>query len=204
VKTDDTAYAERLVRAQTAWWKRIVDVQWPYRAHLRKLKLGTTLDVGCGIGRNLVALGPASVGVDHNATAIGLARARGLRALTPDEVHSSPYVGPTRFDSLLMAHVAEHMTQRAAVELVREYLPFVKPGGRIVLITPQELGFRSDPTHVEFMDFARLASIAADLELQTVRQYSFPFPRSFGWVFKYNEFVSIVRKRSAGVVDEPR
>ena len=45
---------------------------------LRRLHLGLTLDVGCGLGRNLYAL--RGVGVDHNpeAVAVAAANARGL------------------------------------------------------------------------------------------------------------------------------
>ena len=47
-------------------WKRWVDVQAPYRWNLRGLRLGFTLDVGCGIGRNLVTFDGHGVGIDHN------------------------------------------------------------------------------------------------------------------------------------------
>lgn len=195
MRTDETAYAERLVRAQQAPWKRLLDVQRPYRAHLRSLKLGRTLDLGCGIGRNLAALGAEGIGVDHNSEAVEIARRAGFRAFTPDELRSSPEGAPGGFDSLLVAHVVEHMSRDAAVALLREYLGLIRPMGRVVVITPQEYGFRSDPTHVEFMDFARVASMFGALGLELVKQYSFPFPRPFGRVFKYNEFVTIACKR---------
>ncbi len=64
-----------------------------------------------------------------------------------------------------------------------------------MIVTPQEHGFRSDPTHVEFMDFVCVAVIVEALGLELVKQYSFPLPRPFGRVFKYNEFVTIACKR---------
>src|SRR5688572_3247513 len=153
MRTDDAAYTERLERA--AWWKRLLDVQRPYRWHLRWLELGFVLDVGCGVGRNLVNLGgrAAGVGVDHNPASVAAARRRGLEAFTPDELRTSPYAFPGRFDALLLAHVAEHMHEAEAAALLREYLDLVRPGGRVVVITPQEAGHASDPTHVELMDF---------------------------------------------------
>ena len=33
--TESAEYAERLTRLQTAWWKRVLDVQRPYRRHLQ-------------------------------------------------------------------------------------------------------------------------------------------------------------------------
>ncbi len=197
MKTDEAAYVEQLTKRQQAPWKRILDVQLPYRMHIRALRLGSTLDVGCGNGRNLAALETESVGVDHSVAAIEMARGRGFCALSPTDFLASPHAVPERFESLLLAHVAEHMTSSAAALLLREYLPFVRAGGRVVIITPQEMGFRSDPTHVEFMDFARVAMIVRELGLDLERQYSFPFPRVFGRLFKYNEFISIARKRAA-------
>ena len=64
------------------WWKRLLNVQAPYQWNLRRQHLGRTLDIGCGIGRNLPSLPPGSLGVDHNATSIATARARGLHAMT--------------------------------------------------------------------------------------------------------------------------
>jgi hypothetical protein len=70
----------------------------------------------------------------------------------------------------------------------------VRPQGRLLLITPQEVGYRSDASHVEFLDFTALRAVSDALGLRTERQYSFPFPRPFGRIFIYNEFVSMSRK----------
>jgi SAM-dependent methyltransferase len=192
--TRESAYADRLTRIEGAWWKRLLDVQRPYRWNLRRLGLGYVLDVGCGIGRNLVHLRGSGVGVDHNAEAIAVAKRRGLVAMLPDDFLASPYATPGRFDSLLLAHVAEHMRWAEAKDLVASYLPYVRQGGSVVLITPQEAGFRSDATHVEFMDLAALGRLARANGLVTARAYSFPFPRLVGRVFRYNEFVLVARK----------
>lgn len=64
--TPDSSYTARPVATQSAWWKRWFDVQAPYRWNLRGLRLGFTLDVGCGIGRNLVTFDGHGVGIDHN------------------------------------------------------------------------------------------------------------------------------------------
>lgn len=192
--TRDASYADRLERIERAWWKRVLDVQRPYRWHIRRLRLGFVLDVGCGIGRNLAHNHGSGVGVDHNAEAIAFAKRRGLVAMLPDEFLRSPYATPGRFDSLLLAHVAEHMPHDDARALVASYLPYVRSGGTVVLITPQEAGFRSDATHVEFTDHAALARLARETGLVPSRAYSFPFPRPFGRVFRYNEFVLVARK----------
>src|SRR5438445_11447794 len=118
---DEASYADSRLRAESVWWKRLLDVQRPYRAHLRRLRLGLVLEVGCGIGRNLDHLRGTSIGVDHNRRAVEIARGRGLKAFTPEELRASPWATPGRFDSLLFSHVLEHMTAAQATELVRSY-----------------------------------------------------------------------------------
>lgn len=193
----DTAsdeYAKRLESLSGARWKRFFDVQAPYRRHLQKLRLGFTLDIGCGIGRNLLNLRGQGVGVDHNALSVAMARARGLAAYEPEAFFAQPEHRPERFDSLLFSHIAEHMHFDEAVALLRSYLPFLRPGGQVVVLTPQEAGFRSDPTHVEFFDFARSEALLAAIGVEHVRSYSFPFPRPVGKLFPHNEFVVLGKK----------
>lgn len=189
--TDGDDYAGRLVGLQSAWWKRVLPVQAPYRWNLRRLRPGFALDLGCGLGRNLAHLGGRGVGVDHNAGLVAAARARGLTAFTPEQFRSSEFATPGRFDSLLAAHVVEHMPRTDATGLIGEYLPFVRPGGKVIVITPQERGFAADPTHVEFAGFDEVRAVCDVLRLEVTRAYSFPFPRRFGRIFVYNEFVTV-------------
>ena len=194
--TRSEGYAERLDTLGGVWWKRWLDVQAPYRWNLRRLELGRTLDVGCGIGRNLLHLGGRGVGVDHNPHSVALARRRGCSAYTPEEFLATPDAQPGGFDSLLFAHVLEHMNSSEATALVGRYLGYLRPQGRVALIAPQEAGYRSDETHVEFMDFAALRRVLEAHGLAWERSYSFPLPRPCGRVFVHNEFVVIGRKRA--------
>lgn len=180
-------YADRLLRLETKGWKRALDVQRPYRWNLRRHELGRTLDIGCGIGRNLAALSADSLGVDHNAQSVELARQRGYRAVTVSEFTAEPPPVES-FDSMLLAHVVEHMTVEEAEQLIRTYLPYVRPGGRVMLICPQRRGFATDATHVQFFDLPALRALARSLGLVVTREYSFPLPQQAGRVFAYNEY----------------
>lgn len=193
--TVETAYAQRLQRlsGRGGAMRRLIDPQRPYRWNLRRMHPGFVLDIGCGIGRNLEHLDGNGVGVDHNSDCVAACRARGLRAFTSAEFADSEYAVDDRFDSILMAHVLEHMTDAEAVELVDNHLRFVRPGGRIIVITPQARGQRSDPTHVVLVDEAAVRRIAERLRLQVVSIDSFPFPRPVGRVFTHNETVSVLR-----------
>lgn len=191
--TEGADYTDRLQRLSGARWKRVLDVQAPYRWNLGRLNLGRTLDVGCGIGRNLAHLGGDGVGVDHNPSSIEACRARGLVAYTSEEFFREGHAAPGAFDALLAAHLLEHMAAEQAREVVKSYLPCVRPGGRAVFITPQERGYVSDATHVRWVGFAEAAQLCEELGLTVEKQYSFPFPRPVGKVFTYNEFVTVAR-----------
>jgi len=187
-------YTERLQNKQFVWWKKLLDVQRPYRYNIKKLNLGFTLDIGCGIGRNLLHLNKNGVGIDHNEKSVTLCKKKGLTAYTNNDFKISEYHKPNIFDSILFAHVAEHMTENEAATLLSLYLPFLKDSGKIVIITPQEAGYKSDETHVQFTDFKVVDRIFKKINVKEEKFYSFPFPRFVGFFFKYNEFVSIARK----------
>ncbi len=201
--TRKAGYADRLESSGSAPWKTLLDVQRPYRWNLKRLKLGRVLDVGCGVGRNLAGLSESSVGVDHNHRCVSFALVRGLRAYSVDGFYASHDAQVGTFDSLLFAHVLEHMDASDADRLMQRYLPFLRQDGRVVIITPQEMGFRSDKTHVRFVDFGTLERHADAVGLLTDRFYSFPFPRWAGLIFPYNEFVFVGRRasRSDGIND---
>lgn len=189
--TSTSDYTARLTRLETSGVKRVLPTQAPYRWNLRRLRLGRVLDVGCGLGRNLLNCGPDSVGVDHNAHSVEVCRSRGLTAYTPDELAAAPDCAPGSFDSLLCAHVLEHMDEPLAADVLAQYLPLIKPGGRVVLITPQEAGYKTDATHIRFVDFTGLHTHADKAGIAIDRTYSFPFPRPVGKLFPYNEFVLV-------------
>lgn len=192
--TEESAYAERLSNLQQVWWKKFFRVQAPYQWHLKHQDLGRTLDVGCGIGRNLATLGSSSVGVDHNEEAVLEARALGHNALTVEEWEKSEHRREASFDGILLAHVIEHLDREESIAILNDYLPYLKPGGKVFFICPQERGYASDETHIRFTDFDALRDLCEATGLTPVRQRSFPFPRKLGKTFIYNEFCLLALK----------
>jgi SAM-dependent methyltransferase len=193
---DDPAYARRLSAAVAprSGWRRLLDPQRPYRWNLRRLGLGRTLDVGCGVGRHLAHRDQGSVGVDPNPHSVAVARAAGLDAVSPDELATRFPEPAGEFDSMLVAHVLEHLTPGDARELLVRHLPFVRPGGTVVAICPQARGQRSDPTHVTYLDRDRLRALLADAGVEVLSVGSFPLPRWCGEWFTHNETVVVGRR----------
>lgn len=189
--TEGPEYTARLARLEQAKWKRLINAQAPYRWNIRRLHPGFTLDVGCGLGRNLAHLDGQGIGVDHNPDSIATVRAKGFIGFTVEEFFQSEYAKPGTFDSILVAHVVEHMVESDALAIVGSYLPFLKPGGKVIFITPQERGYATDATHVRFVGFPEQSELAKELNLTIQRQFSFPFPRAVGKIFPYNEFVCV-------------
>ncbi len=96
---------------------------------------GKLLDVGCGSGERLEkmqSLGWTVSGIDFDEEAIGLAKKRGL------DVRCGTIPGiqfPTgAFDAITMNHVIEHVPD--PLPLLRECERILKPGGKVVLATP--------------------------------------------------------------------
>lgn len=195
--TESLEYAQRLVQKQQVWWKRALHVQAPYQWNLRRQALGRTLDIGCGIGRNLETLPAGSVGVDHNAAAVEVARRRGVVAMTPDAFLTSRDARFGAFDGILLAHVIEHMSPDEGEGLLRSYLPYLRPGGRVFFVCPQERGYASDPTHVRWTTGDDLEKLARAVDLRPDPWFSFPFPRRAGKLFVYNEFCLLAHKPEA-------
>ena len=192
--TKNQAYERRLTKLQNMSWKKFLNVQAPYRWNIRRIAKGTTLDIGCGLGRNLSHLGGNGVGIDHSEYCLAQARLKGLKVFAPDEFLRWTDKNKILFDNLLFAHVVEHMSLDEAEALLNTYGKFLKEDGRIILITPQQAGYASDPTHITYFDFDKLTELAKNSGYIKEKDYSFPFPRIFGKLFLYNESISIWKK----------
>ena len=196
--TSTREYSARLVQKQYKLWKKLFNVQLPYKWNLKRLELGYVLDIGCGIGRNLKNLCGKGVGVDYNKYAVDEARIRGFSAYTNREFRELFRSEEICFDSILVSHVIEHTGFDEGLNLLKEHLPYLKDGGKVVLITPQAKGYRTDPTHVEFIDFKKQKKMIHMADLRMQKQYSFPFPVLVGNFFPYNEFISVGIKTDQG------
>lgn len=189
--TSGADYTQRLETLTGKKWKEMLDVQRPYRWNIRRLDLGETLEVGSGIGRLLQHLPKGSIGVDHNEHSVQKARALGTESYTTKEFFANKKLTAKKFDSMLMAHLLEHLTPAETNSILDEYLPFVRKKGKVVVICPQEKGYTTDETHVTFLTPEAIADILRDKGMTVEKAYSFPFHRRVGKIFIYNETVVV-------------
>lgn len=138
--------------------------KWVRRAYLRSAASqvsGPTLDFGCGVGELLQRLPNGSRGLEYNTATVEFCRRKGLPVDAydgfADDWGLSVLAPGSRFDSMVVSHVLEHLEQPAQV-LRRLLLASQRLGVRRVLaIVPGRAGFRIDATHRTFVDRTLLA-----------------------------------------------
>jgi SAM-dependent methyltransferase len=116
------------------------------------------LDLGCGRGEALALLrdhGIPGRGVDSSARMVQLCRERGLAAETGDLFEFLAGLPEESLAGVVSFHVIEHLPGGALDRLVRLAYRALRPGGVLILETPNPLSmvvaarnFWLDPTHV--------------------------------------------------------
>jgi SAM-dependent methyltransferase len=130
-----------------------------YLPYLENLPQGVpVLDLGCGRGEALALLrdhGIAGRGVDSSARMVQLCRERGLEAEVGDLFAVLGGLPEGSLAGVVSFHVIEHLPLGALDRLVRLAYRALRPGGVLILETPNPLSvvvaarnFWLDPTHV--------------------------------------------------------
>jgi 2-polyprenyl-3-methyl-5-hydroxy-6-metoxy-1,4-benzoquinol methylase len=148
---------------------------------------GSVLDVGCGNGERLEllkGLGWKVRGVDFDRRAVEAAKLKGLDADCGD----LPAVGyqANSFDAVISSHVLEHVPNPR--QMVAECARVLKPGGRIVLVTPNadSFGLRyygrcwrglEPPRHLHIFSRSALDRVICDAGLSIIRSKTMLAPQ---------------------------
>ncbi len=159
---------------------------------------GRLLEVGCGSGETLMhmlKLGWQAEGVDFDPAAVDCARSKGLNvSLGSLEQQEYP---DNHFDAVVMSHLIEHVHD--PLLLVKESRRVLKPGGNLVILTPNNRSFGhklfreewrglEPPRHLNIfcrMSLCNLVKIAGFKRLtvsSTIRNANFIFIAS--WAYK--------------------
>jgi 2-polyprenyl-3-methyl-5-hydroxy-6-metoxy-1,4-benzoquinol methylase len=135
------------------------------------------LDLGCGEGVFLQLLrvaGRSGVGVDRHPGDVARARAQGLEVIEQDAL--SYLAGQHEaFDGVFCAHLIEHLAPEDAVRLVEGAWSALRPGGRLVIITPDPRDlevladrFWLDLTHVRPYPLSLLVALLRTLGFEVL------------------------------------
>ena len=103
--------------------------------YLPSYRNGLLLDVGCGSGQALQSMGGLGWqvhGVDFDPKAVEIAQKKGLEVRL-GKLAAQGYPSDC-FDAITMSHVIEHVHD--PLSLLRECRRILKPGGRLVIVTP--------------------------------------------------------------------
>jgi SAM-dependent methyltransferase len=119
---------------------------------------GEVLDLGCGRGEALAVFGAAGIparGVDGSEAMVEECRRQGLRAERADLFEALAAAAEGSLGGVVSFHVIEHLPGEALDRLVRLARRALKPGGVLVLETPNPASlvvasrnFWRDPTHL--------------------------------------------------------
>ena len=134
--------------------RRIQGFYVPFFAECKRV-----LDLGCGDGDFVGLLreqGIEALGIDRDETCCATARDRGLPVHCQDVFEYLRECEADSIDGIFSAHLVEHLPYEAVLELLRLSHRALRPGGLILLVTPNA---RSLYTHLEsfYMHFGHVS-----------------------------------------------
>lgn len=107
-------------------------------------------DLGSGMGgfvKLLADTGHAATGVDADPDCVAAARSLGASIVEADVLEHLAGVEADSLDAIFSAHLVEHLPYPAVLEVIRLSYRALRPGGRLLLVTPNP---RALISHLEF------------------------------------------------------
>ena len=173
-----------------------------YLRDIRNYCKGKTIDFGCGTGELLARLPAGSAGFEINPVAVEFCKSQGLdvRLYDPaDDDYRFEMIRKDEFNSFTMNHVLEHLENSYAI--MNKIFESCKRLGikRIVFTVPGQKGFRSDKTHLTFIDRKYLEDNGLTDHKYYKLNFSKYFPvnwRKFSQYFTHNELRLVFDKKN--------
>ncbi len=171
------------VDAPSTWDERYATVGWSTEPDDELVTLvgalapGTALDLGCGTGRNAIALaarGWRVTGVDSSAVGLDQARAaaaaRGLAPLTLVHADLTSFAPDTTYDLVVVSNIHLDPVQRPRLFAVAQEA--LAPGGHLYLTGHHRdaLGLAGPPMPERLYDEGELATAFPDLRIERLER----------------------------------
>lgn len=188
---------QRLPEAVQRAWLRFLDSQRGRREEILErariyvdlfAQAQPVLDLGCGRGELLQALGEAGIrafGVDADPAAVAACRELGFAAEVQDALEALRSRETASLGGVAAVHLVEHLPTATWMQLFAEAARVLRPGGLLVVESPNPESLRVgaslfwvDPTHLRPVhpEAARFVAEAVGLEVLEIRKLR-PFPR---------------------------
>lgn len=150
--------------------------------YANKIKPGKILEAGCGSGfrlSKLRSIGWNAIGQDVDAKAVDFARSNGEEVVLGELDQAD--LPSDNFDAIVSNHVFEHVSN--PLEFLRSCYRLIKPGGHLVLITPNpsSLGHQKwgkdwycldPPRHLFLFSPDGIKALAMKAGFQSINAYS--------------------------------
>ena len=169
--TESTDSASTKQELETAWKEQSYlaledrfrgtdkEIKERVRVYLSRFPAGeTVLDLGCGRGETLAVLkenGILARGVDSSAEMVRHCSGLGFDVAQSDLFDELSQAEEDSLGGVISLHVIEHLTEETPLQLIRLAWRALKPGGVLILETPNPLSivvstrnFWRDPTHI--------------------------------------------------------
>lgn len=153
------------------------------------------VDLGCGIKK----VAPWAIGVDDHSETKHFRDAVTMARTDPISRELSAHYKPETFDVVFSSHTLEHI-KAPILDILRYWLVFVKPGGRLILYLPDENRYVFDPNnpsaknpgHVHLLDPQMFLSILHDLSDEVVVEVFEEDPR----IHDHYSFLVVLKKET--------
>jgi O-antigen chain-terminating methyltransferase len=200
----DSLYAlfEDCFRGESEEVQRRLEVYLPVVAEAQITN--GVLDLGCGRGEWLRLLGSKGItcqGVDSNRTFIDRCRRAGLDVVETDALAHLQGLPPASLNMVTSFHLVEHLPFRVLVNLLEEIERTLKPGGVVILETPNpenvmvgSCTFYTDPSHrnpipSQTLEFLLESHGFSDIRIWKLRPWeAAKLPEDSELVRRFNEY----------------
>jgi len=161
---------------------------------------GPILDLGCGRGTMLQILKARGIdcyGVDAFGPALEVCRARRLEVVDSDVFSHLRGLQEDSIGGIFCSHLIEHLAPAEALTLLRESYRVIKPGGALVIVTPNPRDLRV-LTDIFWLDLSHVRFYPAGLLGPILKEAGFSSAESYE--DKHTRYSGALHRRIAGFI----